>query len=93
MSEANDDARETLLEFPCEFPIKIMGRDEPAFHDAAREIIERHAGRLADDAVRQAHSRKANFVSLTMTIRATSQEQLDAIYVELSAHDDILVAL
>ena len=93
MRETNDDARETLLEFPCEFPIKVMGRDEAAFHDAARDIIERHAGALADDAVRQAHSRKANFVSLTVTIEATSQEQLDAIYRELSAHDDILVAL
>jgi putative lipoic acid-binding regulatory protein len=88
-----DGNGESVLEFPCEFPIKIMGRDEATFHAAAREIIERHAGELAEDALRQAHSRKANFVSLTVTITATSQEQLDAIYRELSAHDEILVAL
>ena len=84
---------DTLLEFPCEFPIKMMGRDEPAFHEAARKILERHVGQLESDALRQAHSRNANFVSLTATITATSQAQLDDIYAELSASDDILVAL
>ena len=81
------------LEFPCEFPIKMMGRDEPAFHDAARRILERHVGDLDSDALRRAHSRNANFVSLTATITATSQAQLDSIYSDLSANDAILVAL
>lgn len=84
---------ESPLEFPAEFPIKMMGRDEPAFHDAAREIIQRHAGDTADDAWRQALSKNANYVSVTVTITATSQEQLDNIYRELSAHEEILVAL
>ena len=96
MSEGDKDPtepRETMLEFPCEFPIKMMGRDEPAFHDAARQIIEKHAGKLDEDAYRKAMSRDANFVSLTVTINATSQKQLDDIYQDLSAHDEILVAL
>ena len=94
MTDQNEsEPRETMLEFPCEFPIKMMGRDEPAFHDAARTIIERHAGQVDDDAYRTAMSRDANFVSLTVTINATSQQQLDDIYQELSAHDEILVAL
>ena len=83
----------SLLEFPCDFPIKMMGRDEPAFHDAARTIIGRHAPGADEHAFRRALSRNARFVSLTVTIRATSQAQLDAIYEELSAHDAILVAL
>lgn len=90
---ADPENRETALEFPCEFPIKTMGRDHPAFHEAARTIVERHAGKLSDDAVRRSLSRNANFVSLTITISAESQEQLDRIYVDLSAHDEILVAL
>ncbi len=94
MSENDaNEPRETMLEFPCEFPIKMMGRDEPSFHDAARQIIEKHAGVLDDDAYRKAMSRDANFVSLTVTINATSQKQLDDIYQDLSAHDEILVAL
>ena len=92
MSDATNPG-ESLLEFPCEFPIKMMGRDEPAFHEAARTILERHVGELDDNALRAASSRNANFVSLTATITATSQAQLDGIYAELSASDEILVAL
>lgn len=93
MGDTEDQDRKALLDFPCEFPIKMMGRDEPAFHEAAREIIKRHAGELRGDAFREARSREANFVSLTVTITAASQRQLDDIYRELSAHEAILVAL
>lgn len=94
MSDNNERVeQESALEFPAEFPIKIMGRDEPAFHDAARDIISRHAGDVAEDAWRKAHSKNANYVSVTVTITATSQAQLDDIYRELSAHDEVLVAL
>lgn len=82
-----------LLEFPCEFPIKMMGRDERAFRKAAFEVIERHAGPLPDDAVRESLSRQGRFLSITVTITATSQQQLDAIYRDLSAHEQVLVAL
>lgn len=82
-----------ILDFPCDFPIKMMGKDRPAFHDAARAVIEQHAGPIDENAVRASNSRNGRFVSLTITIRANSQQQLDAIYVDLSAHDEILVAL
>ncbi|MBT8096305.1 MAG: DUF493 domain-containing protein [Woeseia sp.] len=88
---AADDSQ--LLEFPCDFPIKMMGKDHPAFHDAARAIIEEHAGPIDENLMRAASSRNGRFISLTITIRAHSQQQLDAIYVDLSAHDEILVAL
>ncbi len=84
---------DSLLEFPCDFPIKMMGRDRPEFRDAAFEVIERHAGPVADDAVRESSSRQGRFLSITVTIRATSQQQLDDIYRELSSHEQILVAL
>lgn len=88
-----DASNESALQFPCEFPIKIMGRDEPAFHTATRTILERHLGTLDAGALREARSRNATFVSITATITATSQQQLDRIYADLSDHDDILVAL
>ncbi len=87
------DNNESLLEFPCEFPIKMMGRDNSEFHSAARSIVEKHAGPVADEAIRNAPSRNGRFVSVTVTINAESQQQLDAIYMDLSAHDDVLVAL
>ena len=86
-------AEESAIEFPCEFPIKMMGRDTPAFRSTARALVEKHAGRVADDAVREAQSRKGNFVSITVTITATSQEQLDAIYQDVTDHQDVLMAL
>ena len=87
------DDNASLLEFPCEFPIKMMGRDNSEFHSAARHIVETHAGPVADEAIRTAPSRTGRFVSVTITISAESQQQLDAIYMDLSAHDDVLVAL
>ncbi len=84
---------ESLLEFPCEFPIKIMGRDDPEFREAALFVVEKHAGKVTDDAIRSSTSTHGNFVSITVTITATSQQQLDDIYRDLTAHDQVLVAL
>ena len=90
MVQAKD---ETLLAFPCDFPIKMMGRDEPGFREAAVALVEQHAGTVSDDAIRTAMSRKGNFLSITITINAKSQKQLDGIYRDLTEHDEILVAL
>lgn len=84
---------ETVMEFPCEFPIKVMGKDSPEFVATARSLIEKHAGPVHDDAVRTARSSEGNFVSVTVTISASSRQQLDDIYRDLSAHDDVLMAL
>ncbi|HEX2140583.1 MAG TPA: DUF493 domain-containing protein [Woeseiaceae bacterium] len=84
---------DSVLEFPCDFPIKMMGRDAPEFRAAAFGVIERHAGPVADDAVRESSSRQGRFLSITVTIKATSQQQLDDIYRDLSSHEQILVAL
>jgi uncharacterized protein len=91
MNEIPD--RESLLEFPCEFPIKMMGRDDSAFRDTAIGIIERHAGSIDAEAIRETPSSAGNFVSITVTIDAQSQSQLDDIYRELSASAEVLVAL
>ena len=84
---------ETLLEFPCRFPIKIMGRDSEAFHRAALELVESYAGEIPEEDVSRSSSSKGNFVSITVTIEAVSQEQLDNIYQALTDHEEILVAL
>ena len=84
---------DSVLEFPCEFPIKIMGRDEAEFRRVAVDLVEKHAGRIADDAIRTSSSSAGNFLSITVTITATSQEQLDNIYRELTDHELVLVAL
>jgi putative lipoic acid-binding regulatory protein len=84
---------ETLLEFPCDFPIKIMGRESTDFRKLARALVEKHTGPIAEDAIRNALSRNGSFVSVTITVNAQSQQQLDDIYREITSHEDVLMAL
>jgi len=84
---------ETLLEFPCDFPIKIMGRESDEFRALARELVEKHTGPLADEAIVSSLSRNGAFVSVTVTVIAQSQQQLDDIYREVTSNDEILMAL
>ena len=90
MTESESD---TLLQFPCSFPIKLMGRADADFGDTAVALIEQHVGTVAAESVQINKSRNGNFVSVTVTIQAQSQEQLDSIYHDLSNHEEILVAL
>ena len=86
-------SEESLLKFPCPFPIKMMGRDTEDFRTTARTLVERHTGPINDEAIAEAMSRKGNFVSITITVIALSQDQLDDIYRDVSAHEDVLMAL
>ena len=86
-------SEESLLKFPTPFPIKMMGRDSEEFRATARMLVERHVGPIADEAIKEALSRKGNFVSITITVIAMSQEQLDDIYRDVSSHEDVLMAL
>jgi putative lipoic acid-binding regulatory protein len=82
-----------ILEFPCSFSIKMMGRADAGFSDVAVRLIEQHVGTVAPNAIQTSASRNGNFVSVTVTIDTQSQEQLDSIYNDLSVHEDILIAL
>jgi uncharacterized protein len=82
-----------LLEFPCEFPIKVMGRQDSDIKALTRAIIERHTGPLADSSVRVRTSTDGNFLAVTFAITAASREQLDAIYRDISACKAVLMAL
>ena len=86
-------SRAELLEFPCRFPIKVMGRETDGIRNIAVELIGQHAGAINDADVRVAASSKGNFVAVTVTIDATSKAQLDAIYQALTDHPDVLVSL
>jgi putative lipoic acid-binding regulatory protein len=85
--------RPSLLEFPCKFPIKAMGRQGPGFEMLVTRIICAHAELWPNEPVRSTPSRAGNFVSVTAVVEATSQAQLDAIYQDLSDCAHVLVAL
>ena len=82
-----------LFRFPCEFPIKVMGRDTEPFRTLTLAIVERHAGSLAPESISERSSSKGKFLALTYTIRAESRAQLDRIYQDLTDSGVVLVAL
>lgn len=84
---------DTLLEFPCQFPIKIMGLATEEFETEVIQIIHRHVPDLSENAVKRRDSAANKYLALTVTINATSKSQLDAIYQELSDHQLVLMAL
>jgi uncharacterized protein len=84
---------EELHKFPSEFAIKVMGRRDSDLRTLTQAIIERHAGPMADAKVRVRTSADGNFLALTYLVDATSREQLDAIYRELTACKSVLMAL
>lgn len=84
---------ETLLEFPCRFPIKAMGRNGGDFESVVTEIVLRHASLYPGDEIRLQPSAERNFLSVTVTIEALSKEQLDRIYQDLTDCEQILMAL
>ena len=85
--------RQTLLEFPCDFPIKTMGRADSGFEVRALEIVRRHVPDFSIESMRSAASRGGNYLSYTFVIRATSRAQLDALYRELSSCDELLMVI
>ncbi len=82
-----------LLEFPCPFPIKVLGNDIDDFEVLVADIVRRHVGVLPDSSVTRRSSRGGKYLAVTVTIEAQSREQLDGIYRELSSHQSIIMAL
>lgn len=87
------DLEQELLQFPTDFPIKIMGRTEQSFAQTAVEIVKRHAPDFDAATLEMRTSREGSYVSVTATIRATSRQQLDALYQELCDHPMITMVL
>ena len=84
---------ESALTFPCDFPLKIMGRASDDFDVLVVDIVLRHVGSLREGAISMRASSGGSYVSVTVTVQAESQAQLDALYRELSGHERILMVL
>jgi hypothetical protein len=86
-------AEDTLLQFPCDFPIKIMGAATDEFRSLAIGIVTRHFGNLDPARIEERASGGGKYLGLTVTVRAESKAQLDAVYRELTSCRQVLVAL
>ncbi|MGD8515154.1 MAG: DUF493 domain-containing protein [Granulosicoccaceae bacterium] len=84
---------DTLFEFPCEFPLKIMGKNVEAFEPAVITIVRKHVPDLGEGAVRTRPSSKGNYLAITVTFEAQNKQQLDNLYRELHACEHVSMLL
>ena len=84
---------DSLIEYPCDFPIKVMGAMQDAFAQTMVEVVKRHDPEFHAGKMEMRPSSKGTYLSLTVTVRATSREQLDNLYRELSSHAMVKVVL
>lgn len=87
------DKQKTLLEFPCDFPIKVMGKNSANFANEIKAIFIKHFPQLNEDKVNLKPSKGNKYLSVSVTVNAQSKEQLDNLYQELTAHPQVVMAL
>jgi uncharacterized protein len=86
-------APQAPLAFPCQFPIKIMGRREAGFAQSVLRIVLEHAPDFEPASMEMRPSRQGTYLSLTCVVRASSREQLDALYRGLCDHPSVVMVL
>ena len=83
----------SLLEYPCDFPIKVLGSTQAGFAQAVLEIVRRHAPEFDGASMEMKTSKRGRYLSITCVIRATSRDQLDGLYRELCDHPMVVMVL
>lgn len=82
-----------LFNFPCDFPVKVMGKDDGQFEFLVVTSIRKHFPDFAEAAVSTRPSKGGKYLAVTVIVKATSREQLDNLYLELTGKDEVLWAL
>ena len=86
-------SEDTLLVFPTDFPVKIMGQSSDEFRSLVLGIVTKHFGELESGRIEDRPSSSGKYLGITVTVVATSKAQLDALYRELTSCSQVLVAL
>jgi putative lipoic acid-binding regulatory protein len=84
---------ETLMTFPHDYPLKVMGRNNDDFRSLVLGIVQKHMGEFDHAAIEERPSRDSTYLGLTITVRAISKAQLDGLYMELTSCEKVMVAL
>ncbi|HAR94878.1 MAG TPA: DUF493 domain-containing protein [Deltaproteobacteria bacterium] len=87
------EGRETLIDFPCTYPLKVVGKNTEEFQTEVRSIMAKHVPEPAEVRYSSRTSSGDKYLSLTATFVAQNQEQLTAIYADLAGNKLVLVAL
>ncbi|WP_066922900.1 YbeD family protein [Steroidobacter denitrificans] len=84
---------DTLMQFPCDFPLKVMGRHCDDFRSLVLGIVQKHAGPVDPACIEERPSKDGNYLSVTCTFSAQSRAQLDGLYMELTSCERIMIVL
>lgn len=84
---------DTLFNFPCDFPLKVMGRRTDDFRSLVLGIVQKHVGPVTAENIEERPSKDGAYLSITCTFVAQSREQLDALYRDLTSCERVLVVL
>jgi len=84
---------ETLLEFPCDYHFKAMGKNSDTFIDCCYEIALKVDPKADKDAIKVNHSKGKKFISVTVPVYVTCLEQVHQIYADLKAHPEVVMTL
>ena len=85
--------KKTIIEFPCHFPIKIIGTNSDEFHQQMKQIVLSHFPEFTDEKISHTVSKQSNYLARTVTVFAENQEMLDAFYREISSHPEVKMVL
>ncbi len=88
-----NNPEKSLIEYPCDFPIKVMGKNNPDFKSAVIHICQQFDPKFNVDSIEVRSSKENKYIGLTVSIHATSREQLDEVYRTLSTHPLVSVVL
>lgn len=89
----SDESSPPRIEFPCLYPIKIIGRAAPDFQSQVIAVVERHTGDIDRSLIKSQSSKQENYVSVTVTIAATGEEQLRNIFTDLKSIESVKLVL
>jgi len=84
---------DSLIEYPCDFPIKVFGSAHPDFVNAITQVVQAHAPDFNSKDIESRSSSAAKYTSLTCTVHITSREQLDNLYRDLTSHPMVKMVL
>ncbi len=92
-SQQNAQEQNELIEFPCEFPLKVFGHNKPEFEEIVLQLIRIHCADSTRFKVARNESKKGKYQSLTITFTAHSRTQMDNIYQSLTDSEHVVMSL
>lgn len=85
--------KDTLIDFPCTFPIKVIGTNSSSFLEEIRQITLAHFPDTSEDALTHKMSKNANYLAITVSVFVENKDRLDTFYQALTQHPEVKMVL